>query len=912
MQQTIPPVADTQTARSPLSPTAAKLLLKSTLSEQSCTATASKLTPIHSATDALQPLSSSSEVRGGDEFPSLGLHFHVTNLYGNNNGNTQERDAATTSAVMVETGAAAATAQDGTAASARESRATPAEDVPPAAHPPPAMVAESATSASCVSSSLEPLSIAQLRGLESRSGKAVAAGAETGGQTSFEHLRRPIHLMSAVPTASATKHRGFRGHGGVSGDSVRVSGHRELRQGLSVLRHLTFGGAAGHRRDNFSGVDGVSYENFFFRSEDTAVFGVGTVGLFASTAKPVTGASRTTTRGSPPSAHHHRTHGNRGQRSAPQSLCVPPSCRASALLTSNGAGAVGTAPCYYTPACYTSPAVDGVTAWKQRQENYQKWRRENLKASTYYRLSKPSGARGGAGTAADASDSAAPLHDINGAPTLCLSEERRRIERLRLRGLQAERTARSTARVHEQATYEEEVLLQRLRKLRGEAVDLPDCYLRATYPDPSTLTGYAERVAGDNQNRTYPAPHRSKAASGYLANPQRVVKDHHSAMQLHRVAMQQARLDREEQHLEAAERQRCDIAAQLTERQLWEAAYLASWMEGRPRLSRAREAERHARQEAEQRTLDQLNRTTQMHEREVYALYASQEAAVTAVHQKELRAQVVAPRLYSRRGISGGHSLDQEVQPLPATTAAQPNGAAARVSSPLSSGAPHSPGTASIPPQAAASPVPMVPLQALGKKSAPAVRPVTPAVRPATPALPPSQVVGPTSTNFFNEVKQWSREFPSPNVIPVNGADAAYRRAWKAELDEAQLRFNREMTQRQRKDITRGVQEACAKVLDWSGQRAKQGRDERRELAMRRANHTQADVEAATAVRLELQEEVHRAQQKRMVQATERHSETQFLRQQLKQREMVLRSLYAEELQQLRMTVSSASAANRG
>ncbi|CAG9572150.1 conserved hypothetical protein [Leishmania major strain Friedlin] len=555
-------------------------------------------------------------------------------------------------------------------------------------------------------------------------------------------------------------------------------------------------------------------------------------------------------------------------------------------------------------------AMNNITAWEKRREEYQQWRRENLKGSTYYRLSRPLDALGGAKTEAEENGVLPCLYNAY-APVLFSSEERHRIERLRLRALEAERTARSTARAHEQAAYEKEVLLQRSRKLHGEAVDLPDSYLRTTYPDPSTFTGYAEPVTGDDKGRTYPAPHASKAASGYLANPKLVVKDHHRAMQQHRVARQQARLDQEAQRLEAAERQRRDLAAQLTDCQLQEAAYLASWMEGRPRVCRARETERHARQEAEQRAVDEWNRAAQTREREAYAVYASQEAAAAAAHRQELRVRVVAPRLCNRKGISGGHRPEQEVQPFPAASAAEYNGAAARVPSPPSTGVPHASGAVDCPLQAAAPPLSMVPSQA-PEKLARSARPVTPAVRPETPALPPSQVVGPTSTNFFNEVKQWTREFPSPNTVPVNGSDAAHRRAWKAELEETQLRFNRETTQRQREDIVRRVQEAREKAFEGSWQQAEQKRHEKRELAARRADHTQADVEAATAVRLEVRLESSRAQQQRMLQAAERYNETQFLRQQSKQREMVLRSLEEEELQQLRMMVSSASAANRG
>ncbi|TPP41000.1 hypothetical protein CGC20_36755 [Leishmania donovani] len=830
------------------------LLAEPTFPEKSDAAITSKLTSTPVATEALRPLSSSFEARNGDDSPSLELNPNVNSSHESGSGNTQRHDVAATSVVVSETGIAAAAAQDVTAVCTGEAMATPVEAVLPAAALPSAVATDPAVSALRAPSALEPSLIVRFPGA------APAAVAKAREQTCLEHLS-PIRFTSPEPSTSARKGSSCRGRGGAAGAPGRVSGRRGSPQHLPVLRRRTPGAAIRHRRRHFSGGGGVSCKNFFFQSEGAATFGIGTVGLFASTAKPVFGP-RAAKRGLSLSVHQRRTHGERGQRSVSQPAVLP-SCRAAPPPTSGAAGAASAVPCYYTPACYMSRAMNGITAWEKRQEEYQQWRRENLKRSTYYRLSRPLDALGGTETETEENGILPCLYNAY-AP------------------------------------------------LHGEAVDLPDSYLRTTYPDPSTFTGYAEPATGDDKGRIYPAPHASKAASGYLANPKLIVKDHHRAMQQHRVARQQARLNQEAQRLEAAERQRRDIAAQLTDCQLQEAAYLASWMEGRPRVCRARETERHARQEAEQRAVDEWNRAAQTREREVYALYTSQEAAAAASHRQELRARVVAPRPCSRKGISGGHRPEQEVQSLPAAPDAEHNGAAARVPSPLSTGVPDSSGVVDCLPQAAAPPLSMVPSQAPEEKLARAARPLTPTVRPETPALPPSQVVGPTSTNFFNEVKQWTREFPSPNTVPVNGSDAAYRRAWKAELEEAQLRFNRETTQRQREDIARRVQEARERALEGSWQQAEQKRHEKRELAARRADHTQADVEAATAVRLEVWLESHRAQQQRMVQAAERYNETQFLRQQSKQREMVLRSLEEEELQQLRMMVSSASAANRG
>ena len=165
-------------------------------------------------------------------------------------------------------------------------------------------------------------------------------------------------------------------------------------------------------------------------------------------------------------------------------------------------------------------------------------------------------------------------------------------------------------------------------------------------------------------------------------------------------------------------------------------------------------------------------------------------------------------------------------------------------------------------------------------------------VRPVTP----SQLVGPTSTNFFNEVKLWTREFPSPNTVPMNAAEASHRHAWKAELDEAQLQFNRATTQRQRELYQRHLLEAREKTQEANWTLAEQERQ---------ADQAQADLLAATAMRVVVQDEAQRAQLERQVHMGERHDEAQRQRAQSKQREKVLRSLEAEELQQLRLAVSA-------
>ncbi|KAG5482038.1 hypothetical protein LSCM1_05753 [Leishmania martiniquensis] len=891
MQQIIPHVVESHTAQLPLMPTAAELLMKGASSEQSRAATMSSLPPVPGATDARRPLLSALEARSGGDVPPGSLHPHATGLQMSGTVDSEGHDVGITSAVVVENG--------DTAATPGESGETPVGAVPPAAPTPSAAAAEPAVPAS---SALEPTLAEQLPVTAAGTDAAATSSVKEGPHASSERVSS-VRYKSRASTPPTANRNGFRGHGDANGASARAPGHRESLKHLATSRRAPPGTMPVRRRNHFSGCDGVSYENFFFHSEDVATFGIGTVGLFATTAKPVTGAPHTASQDVCASAHRRRIAGEGRHRSAPQLPPALPSCRGSHHPTLGAAGVASTASCYYTPACYASPAVDGVKAWEQRQEDYRNWRCENLLGSTYYRLSNPFDAGGGTGRGAEANDGESSLHDVTGAPALYSAEEIRRIERLRLRGLQAERTARSTARAREHEVYEGEVLLQRVRKLRGEAVDLPDSYLRATYPDPFTLTGYAELETEHAKGRTYPGPYRSKAASGYLASPKRVVHDHHRAMQHHRVAMRQARLDREARRLKAAECQRRDAAAQLTKCRLQQEAYLASWMEGHPRGCCAREVE--------QRVSNHWNGVTQTREREVGALYTSQEAAAATARQQELRARAGAAPSNSSKGISGGYCLEQEVWLSPSMAAAEYCGAAAQ--------SPHSPSRvpgssedASLPPRAAASPVTVVASQAAGEKSPPVARPVTPTLRPVTPTLPPSQVVGPTSTNFCNEVKQWSREFSSPNTVPANGADTAYRRAWRAALSEAQLRFSRDAAQRQRGETVRRVQEAREKAFEGKWKHAERERQEKRELAMRRADHTHADIEAASAIRLEVHEEAHHAQQQRMVQEAERYTETQFLRQQSKQREMVLRSLEATELQQLRVKVSSASGVNRG
>ncbi|GET87469.1 hypothetical protein, conserved [Leishmania tarentolae] len=912
MQQTIPHVADAHTRRLSLPETDIKLLAQHTVPERSDTAITSNFAATSVDTEAVRPLSSSSEVRNDDKSPALELNSHAGSLHESGSGNSQQQDVAATSAVTAETGLASAAAQDGTALSTGEAMETPAEAVPPAAAPspdtPPVVATEPSVSALCASTAPESSLIAPVQGAAPHSISESAAGVKAGVRTDCEHPRA-TRFMSPELSTPTKKGSNCRSRSGATGASARVSGCRESLRHLSALRRWKPGSGIRHRRRHFSGGGGASCKNFY-RDEDIATFGIGTVGLFASTAKPVTDP-HAGKRKLLSSAHHRRAHGECGHRTVSHPTVLP-SCRTGAPPTSGAADTASAQPCYYTPACYMSRSVNGIMTWEKRQEEYQNWRRENLKRSTYYRFSRPLEAPRDAQTSADNDDDSVSSLYNDDVLALCSSEERYRMECLRLRALEAERKARSNAREQAQAMHEKKVLHQRTRKLRGEAVELPDSYLRFTYPDPSTITGYAELAVEGDEDSTYLGPHTSKVGGGYLANPERVVKDHHRAMQQRRLSRQQERLNREAQRLEAAERQRHDMAAQLAENQLQEAAYVASWMEGRPRICRARERERHARQEVERCALDEWNRAAQRREREAYSLYASQEEAAATAHQLELRARVLAPRPYSRKGILGGHRLEQEVQPLPATSAAQYKGDAEGMPGQLSTGAPDFSDTVGCPPHAAAPPPSIVPSQAPEEKSKRAARPVTATVYLETLTLPPSQVVGPTSTNFFNEVKQWMREFPSPNTVPLNGSDAAYRRAWKAELEEAQLRFNREATQRQREDIVRRVQEAREKAFEGSWDQAEQKRHEKRDLAARRAGHTQSDVEAATAVRLEVRLEAHRAQQQRMVQAAERHNETQFLRQQSKQREVLLRSLEAEELQKLRTMVSSTSEANRG
>ncbi|KAG5508817.1 hypothetical protein JKF63_05319 [Porcisia hertigi] len=724
---------------------------------------------------------------------------------------------------------------------------------------------------------------------------AAATGDTPGTEAKWKHLRA-LRLMSPVAVACTPNGITARKTDSSGAIARAPAGKGGVPRRAPVWRRSAPGAQTRGRRDNFRCLDGVSYKNFFYEHEYISTFGVGTVGLFADKETLHLRASCPATRELSSAPHHRSVRNEDGrQRPAEQLAATVPS-------PSEGTQTKLAARSNYTSASYTTPAMDNAIIWGRREESYQNWRRENLTGSTYYRLSRLPDVREGPGARANGGD-LSPCRADNTA-ALHTDEERERIARLRLRAIQAERKARSNAREQERATYEEEVLLLRMRKLCGEGVDLPDSYLRATYPDPSTLTGYAEAVSQNGKGRPYRSPHRSEAASGYLKNPRRIVRDHALAVQQHRQSAREVQLVREAQHLEESEHQRRQYTAELSDSQSQQREYLACWMDGRSRLSRAREAERHARHDAETRSAAQCNRTLRTRDRELYALYAAQEAAADAARQQDLRVRVVG-RPLSLEGSPGGQRFAPKTQPLLAAAAQHDADDTPRDSKRSSPGAAASARFDNSSPHSVIPMLPVVPRQTA------AVCPTAAAARPITPVPPPSHEAGPTSRNFFNEVKEWAQSFPSPNTIPANGADAAFRRLWRAELVEARLHSNREAVQRQREAVLRRVQEAREKTFEENWKHAEKERHEKRELAMRRADNTLADIEAATDLRLGLLEEAHRMQQSRMVQAAERHDETQLQRQQSKKREEVLRSLEAEGLNQLRIMVSSASGTHR-
>ncbi|KPA77950.1 hypothetical protein ABB37_06721 [Leptomonas pyrrhocoris] len=657
--------------------------------------------------------------------------------------------------------------------------------------------------------------------------------------------------------------------------------------------------------NNFSKNSDISCANFFFHGEDTTSFGVGTVGLYA-----VKAAATTTTTAAAAAAAAAAAN-----TAAPASSGRKVQGMEDMSLTDfrDSANVHGqyTSPTLrrYQAATNDHPRINnggnflsaksGAAVWDEREENYRQWKRRHLASSSYAQFSQlPT--RNAAESDKDNDDGqhqrmfAMTVPATGGYydfPELYSREAQMQLEKQRWRALEAERAAKAAAQAESKEKHAAHVLHYRARKLKGEAVDLPDAYLRATYPDPTSLSGY---TIPSTARRTGPGSDDEED----VLDPQRVVKDHVRARQLHRMEQQQRHFTEEARRQDAAEKQRQTVSRQLEERQTDQRVALATWMSDRPRISRSRERQRHSEEDAEKRRAAQLNHSLRTQARELYACYAMEETAETTARQQELRKRVLT-RLRSRRGQppradgqSSVHSNEQKE-----TAPADGHLGAAATSRPSSPATSTSTTTATMPPIPAQVTAATATAVTQKEKDSHDVRPVTP--------TPPSQLVGPTSTNFFNEVKLWTQEFPSPNTAPVNAAEAQTRRAWKAELDEAHLQFNRETAQQQRELYPRRTLEARAKAREANWTRAERGRGERKMFAAKRADHTQTDLLSATAIRMELQEEAQLAQQQRQAQASERRDEVQFQRQLSKHREGVIHKLEAAELEQLRLVVSA-------
>jgi hypothetical protein len=651
----------------------------------------------------------------------------------------------------------------------------------------------------------------------------------------------------------------------------------------------------------------VSCANYFFYKEDVVSFGVGTVGLYAAKTTPA--AAATTTTG--PAT---------GVAAAPSNIWKDTTTALAGAQVSRAdreeRGDTAAARRYQAPADRDNFLVPRRSAaiWEAREADYRQWKRQHLACSSFGRLSQRVDAGRNSNGAADVHHRTDKQHHnqrdsgSNGRfaltvpgpgtylnlPELWSREERMRLEQRRLRALEAERAAKAAAQLQSNKDHEQRVLQRRSRKLKGEALDLPDAYLRATYPDP----------IAPNKGNTRGASSQEDADE---VDPQRVVKDHVRARQLHLVDLQNRHVIEEIRRQGEAEKQRQAIAKQLEERRNEEAEFRAAWMEGRPRISRSRETRRHDAAEAEKRAAAQLNHSMQAQMRELYAHYAMADSTETTARQQELRKWVLT-RVRSRRGqgadattttsrSSSRNKKDDEQGGVPTS---------GRLGSKPTSRAASPPTTVAA--RAAASPsqrlTPTPPLPTTAAAPARSEEDHHADARPVTP----SQLVGPTSTNFFNEVKQWMQSFPSPNAVPPNAAEAAHRRAWKAGLDEAQLQFNRESTQRQRSDYPRRIIEAREKTQEAHWMQAEDERHEKKTFATRRADHAQADLLAATAMRVSVQSDEQRAQLQRQARAAEKHNEVQQQRLQSKHREEVMRRLEAEEQEQLRLVVSAHGA----
>ena len=672
--------------------------------------------------------------------------------------------------------------------------------------------------------------------------------------------------------------------------------------------------------NNFSKSSAIRCANYFFHNEDLASFGVGTVGLYAvKTATTTANAAATGAAAAVASPMLSRKGAgtaaavSRGDDDAHSGLHNGRFHHGQDMPAASRRYQPFAGDVFSTSDVLSLLAPrTGASLWARREADYQQWKGRYLASSSYGRFSLRAGLRkapnansqttnnnnddnsdnNGTGFAMTVPDDGGSHLDL---PVLWSSEGRMRLEQRRLRALEAERAAKTAALTQSQKTYDARVLRLRSRKLKGEAVDLPDAYLRETYPDPSAPKGYTIPFA------SRPAAHgkADENSDDDAIDARRVVKDHARARQLHRLELQQRHLTEEARRQDAAGKQRQQIGKQLEERRALDTEFRVAWMEGRPRISRSRETQRHGDEEAAKRSAAQWNHTQRDHERELYARYAMADSAETTARQRELRERVLTrPHCHtgqaSPQGTTAGDT-ERDKRGLRSSSRLEGGAAGSRATSPL---------PPSLPPPSASSAVAQA-------ASAPSSLPATASkndrandmseVRPVTP----SQLVGPTSTNFFNEVKLWTREFPSPNTVPMNAAEASHRHAWKAELDEAQLQFNRATTQRQRELYQRHLLEAREKTQEANWTLAEQERQERKVFASRRADQAQADLLAATAMRVVVQDEAQRAQLERQVHMGERHDEAQRQRAQSKQREKVLRSLEAEELQQLRLAVSA-------
>ncbi|KPI84967.1 hypothetical protein ABL78_5982 [Leptomonas seymouri] len=650
--------------------------------------------------------------------------------------------------------------------------------------------------------------------------------------------------------------------------------------------------------NNFDKRSDINCTNFFFHNEVTPTSGVGTVGLYAAKTAPLTAATMTANTFTSPLS------GRRGfGATAAGGAEVAAHTGLNGDVNLHDPGMSAALRRYQSPIDHISstflPMIN-TAAWEEREEDYRQWKRRNLACSSYARLSTRAAMKTGRGPAAtEESDRNEQNHDMAFAMTVpgpggyldlpvLWSKGQMKLEQRRLRALAAERATKAAVRAKSRRKHDARVLQHRSRKLKGEAMDMPDAYFRATYPDPTAPKGYIIPASAIHAG--------SESDDEDEVIPKQITKDHAKACQQHRVDMREQRLHNEACLQVEVEKQRQAMKKQLEERQADDEAFRASWMLDRPHISRSRENQRHSAEEAERRAAAQWNHSMRAQERGIYALYALEESAKTSARQKELRRRVLS-RMRRHRGYQSNSSHSNPSSDGPDSRVPNRGRHDAKVgdgpSPPQNAGSPIAAPVARSP----ASPSQVTEVVAKGEREANDARPAS--------AAPPSQLVGPTSTNFFNEVKLWTQEFSSPNTVPVNAADTLHRRLWKAELDEAQLRFNRDATLQQRELYPRRILEAREKAHEANWTQAEHERKIKKIFADKRADHAQADMQIAAALRSEIQEEAQRAQHQRRTQVEELHDRVQLQRQQSKQREEVLREFEAEEREYLRLIVSA-------